>query len=139
MYNQKLKDEFVDLVKYSLKTLLKFTFPIALIALIFTEIIINIFFGSEYLAASDAMRLIILALLATQLTFWVGPSLLAVGKPGLRTLLEIINSLFYVVLLLILVGNGYGLIGAGLALLIASIIKSLVAFYLFQKSVKTSF
>ena len=85
------------------------------------------------------MRLIILAILASQLTFWISPSLLAIGRPGLRTLLNALNSIIYAVLLLVFVGSGHGLVGAGLALLVASVIYSIFAFYLFFTSVKTSF
>lgn len=139
LFNQRLKDEFSDLIKYSLKTLMKFTLPISVFILFFAGSIITIFFGKDYLSAANTMRLIVVAVLITQLTFWVGPSLLAVGKPGKRTILEMINSLFYIIFLLVLVGMGYGIEGAGVALLSSSIIKSAFAYYFYKSSVESSF
>ena len=139
LYNQRLKDEFSDLIRYSLKTLMKFTLPISIFILFFAGLLISTFFGKDYLSAANTMRLIIVAVLVTQFTFWVGPALLAVGKPGMRTILEIINSIFYVIFLLFLVGMGYGIEGAGAALLLSSLIKSAFSYYFYKNSVETSF
>lgn len=138
LYNQKSLEKFVSLITYSLKTLMKFTVPVATICIVFTGFIINIFFGEQYLPATNAMRVIVLAVVIAQLTFWVGPALLAIGKPEKRSILEIMNTIFYAVVLVLLVSK-FSLIGAAFAILLSSILKSILSYYIFDKTVKTTF
>lgn len=47
LYSVKLKGEFVDLIKYSVKTLMKFTVPISIVVLLFTSVIISVFLAKN--------------------------------------------------------------------------------------------
>ena len=120
-----LKD-FKKLLKFSTKNLTKFIVPIAIIALIFADQIINIIFGKEYVPASNALRIVTLAVVINKLTFWVNPVLLAFGRPGLRTILAITSTTIYVVLLFILVPK-FSYIGAAFAFLGFSIARASIA------------
>ena len=110
-----LKD-FKRLVKYSTKNLIKFTTPAAIAVLIFANPIMSLIFGKEYLPAANTLRVVTVAVLISQLTFWVTPTLLAFGRPGLRTVMLIISNTSYIALLFLLVPK-YSYIGAAFAFL----------------------
>jgi len=126
--------DFKKLLKYSTKTLMKFTVPAVIVTLLFPELLINLIFGKQYVTASNALRVISLAVLMKQLTFWINPALLAFGKPGLRTILGIISISVYVVFLLILVPR-YSYIGAAFAFLVHSIVKASISIVALRSSI----
>jgi O-antigen/teichoic acid export membrane protein len=128
--------DFINLIRYSLKTLLKFTIPLSIIILILAEQLINIFFGKDYLAATNTLRVITIAILISQLSFWINSALLAIGKPGLRTVLDIITTITYVGLLFMLVPR-FSYLGAGFAFLGFAIIKSSVSYLFLRDSIKS--
>jgi len=132
--NQNAFNDFLNLLKYSLRTLLKFTIPLAIIFLIFTEKITIILFGKEFLPAMNALRIITVAIVISQLTFWISPALLAIGKPGLRTFLELISSAIYIGLLFLLVPN-FSYMGAAIAFLGHAIFKSSISFLSVRASI----
>jgi O-antigen/teichoic acid export membrane protein len=121
-----LKD-FKKLLKYSTKNLMRFTIPVAIVILIFSDPIITLIFGKEYLPASNPLRIVTLAVLITHLTFWVNPALLAFGRPGLRTLIGAASTTSYIVLLFFLVPS-FSYIGAAFAFLGYAIVKALTSF-----------
>lgn len=127
--SQNLLLKSTEVIKYALKNLLKFTLPIAFVILVFAELIIRLVFGAEYTDASNTMRVLTVAALFTGTTFWVTPSLLALGRPGFRTAINLFKTLIYIVLLLILVPR-YSYIGAAVAYLLAEIINFVVSIYL---------
>ncbi len=125
-----LKD-FKSLLKYSTKNLMKFTIPISIVTLIFSDQIINLIFGKEYLPASNALRIVTLAVLISQLTFWTGPALLSSGKAGLRNLIAIASIAIYVGLLFLLIPK-YSYIGAAWAFLAGNVVRSQVSFWVMR-------
>ncbi len=128
--------DFMNLIRYSLKTLLKFTVPLTIIILLLPEQLINIFFGRDYTVASNTLRVVTIATLIAQLTFWINSALLAIGKPGLRTVLDIITTITYVGLLVILVPR-FSYLGAGFAFLGYAIIRSSVSIVFLRDSIKS--
>lgn len=131
-------ERFFSVVKYSLATLMKFALPLAIIVVVFAGNIIEVFFGSEYVPASNAMRILTVAIIINHITFWINPVLLAVGKPGKRSVLEILTTTVYTVSLVLLVMD-YSLAGAAVAFLITCIFKSAAAMYIMQNEVKSRF
>ncbi|HZX14632.1 MAG TPA: oligosaccharide flippase family protein, partial [Thermodesulfobacteriota bacterium] len=127
--------DFKRLVKYSTKNLIKFTIPTAIVIIIFANQIINLIFGKEYLPASNALRIITVAVLIPQLTFWIAPALLAFGRPGLRTVMLTISNTSYIALLFLLVPN-YSYIGAAFAFLGYAIVNGLTSVICFNAYIK---
>ena len=127
--------DFKKLLKYSTKTLMKFTIPVAIIILIFSGTIISLIFGKEYLPASNTLRVITLAIVITQLTFWINPALLAFGRPGLRTLVNTISTVTYIVLLFLFVPK-FSYIGAGFAFLGFAIVRAVISFISLKASIR---
>jgi O-antigen/teichoic acid export membrane protein len=128
--------DFINLIKYSLRTLLKFTVPLTVIIFLLPEQLISLFFGRDYIAATNTFRVITIAALISQLTFWINSALLAIGKPGLRTILDVVTTTTYVGLLLILVPR-FSYLGAGFAFLGFAIIKSSMSLILMRDSIKS--
>ena len=124
-----LYDRLVEMVKFSVRSLLKLVIPLLIVIFLFTEQLIGLVFGSQYIPASDTMKVLAVAVLFTGSTFWLTPLLLAIGRPGLRTAVSALKILMYVVLLLVLVPR-YSYLGAGITYLIVEFIHLLAAGYL---------
>lgn len=127
-----LYDRFAEIIKFSFRSLLKLIIPVLIIVLLFTEQIINLVFGVQYVPAADTMRVLAVAVLFAGGTFWLTPMLLAIGRPGLRTAVTTFKVLGYVALLFLLVPE-YSYLGAGIAYLIVEFAHSLAAVYLARK------
>ena len=127
--------EIRSMVGYSTRNLMKVIVPISIVAIIFADQIVGLIFGEQYLPASNALRIIAAAAVMARATFWINSVLLALGRPGLRTVLGLGATFVYVAPLFILVPY-YSYIGAAIALLGFSIFKSLLAYYLYQDSLK---
>jgi len=129
-----LKD-FKRLIIYSIKSLSKFALPIAIIIIIFSNWIIKLIYGIEYLPASDVLIIITPAVLITNLMFWINPTMLALGNPGLRAISGIFSLSIYVLLMLILVPQ-YSYIGASIAFLGYAIGRSIIASFFLRISLE---
>lgn len=118
--------DFKNLLRYATRTLVKFTLPLAALIFIFADTIINIVYGQEYLPATNTMRVIVLAVATAQINFWVNPVLLALGRPGLRTMLGIIAGTVYISLLYLLVPE-YSHTGAAFAFLGYTVVNLIIS------------
>ncbi|MXW43182.1 MAG: hypothetical protein F4Z56_00335 [Candidatus Dadabacteria bacterium] len=127
-----LYDRFAEILKFSVRSLLKLVIPVLIIVLLFTEQLISLIFGDQYVPASNTMRVLAVAVLFTGGTFWLTPMLLAIGRPGLRTAVSTFKVLTYLVLLLLLVPE-YSYFGAGIAYLIVEFGHFLATVYLARK------
>ncbi len=127
---------FAEILKFSVKNLLKLIIPVLIIVFLFTERLIELIFGGQYIPASDTMRVLAVAVLFTGGAFWLTPMLLAIGKPGLRTAVSIFKALTYLALLLLLIPE-HSYFGAGIAYLIVEFVHFLAAVYLAHKFHRT--
>lgn len=128
--------EIRSIVSYSTRNLMKIIIPVSVLAIIFADVVVGLLFGEQYLPASNALRIIAAAAVLARVTFWINSVLLALGRPGLRTALGLATTFIYLLLLFLLVPS-YSYIGAAIALLGFSVFKSLLAYYLYQESLKT--
>jgi O-antigen/teichoic acid export membrane protein len=117
-----LKD-FKRLLKYTTKSLMKFVLPVAVVILIFSDLIISLIFGKEYLPASNALRIVTIGVVISKVIFWIGPALLAIGRPGLRTIVGIISTALYVALLFLLIPK-HSYMGAAYAYLAYCVVRT---------------
>ena len=127
-----LYDKFAEVAKYATKSLFKLVIPVSVAILLFTEQFIGLVFGNNYMPASDTMRILTVAALFSGATLCLTPSLLAFGRPGLRTAISVFKTLIYVVLLLVLVPE-YSYLGAGIAHLIAVLLHFLLGSYIMYR------
>ncbi|HVY54347.1 MAG TPA: oligosaccharide flippase family protein [Thermodesulfobacteriota bacterium] len=121
------------LIKYTTKTYLKIGLPLALIIILFSDIIITLAFGKSYLPSASALRVIASAALIDGLAFWVNPALLATERPGTRTALGLISTIVYLAFVAVLVPP-YSFIGAAYAYLGYVIIRTILSFRIFYGS-----
>jgi len=129
-----LKD-FRRMIKRTTRSLLLIIIPAAIIIIIFAEPIISLVFGKDYVPATNALRILAAAVLILKLTFWINPALLSMGRPGLRTVLGVISTLIYLILMLVLVPE-YSFIGAAFAFLGYSIVRSGLAYKFFRDALR---
>ncbi len=125
---------FKSLLKYSTKSLGKITIPLAMLVILFAEQIIRLAFGEQYIPSVNTMRVVVVAALILQLTFWTGPALLSVGRPALRTLMMLVSSVVYVALLLLLVPR-FSYLGAAFAYLGYAVVRPLVSIIALKASI----
>ncbi len=131
-----LYGKLVEMIKFSVKSLFKFIIPVLIIVFLFTEQLIVLIFGEQYVTAANTMRVLAIAVLFTGATFWLTPLLLAIGRPGLRTAVSTVKVLMYVALLLLLVPQ-YSYLGAGITYLVVEFVHFLAAAYLAKKLNRT--
>jgi len=127
--------DFKRMIKSTTKSLVLIIIPLTVIIIIFAEPIISIVFGKDYVPATNALRILAAAVLIVRFTFWINPALLSMDRPGLRTILGVISTSVYLILMFLLV-PGYSYIGAAFAFLGYSIVRSSLAFKFFRDALK---
>lgn len=110
---------------------MKFTAPIAAVIIIFSDLILSLIFGKDYLPASNTVRIITLANIISQPIFWISPSLLAFGRAGLKNLINTSCAIVYIVLLFLLVPI-YSYNGAAGAFLGYHVIITIVSLFVIR-------
>lgn len=128
-------EDFKNIIKSTTKSLVLIIIPIGVIIIIFAEPIISLVFGKDYVPATNALRILAAAVLIVRCTFWINPALLSMGRPGLRTIMGVISTFIYLVLMFLLV-PGYSYMGAAFAFLGYSIVRSSLAFKFFHDALK---
>ena len=128
-------EDFKNMIKSTTKSLVLIIIPIGVIIIIFAEPIISLVFGKDYVPATSALRILAAAVLIIRCTFWINPALLSMGRPGLRTIMGVISTFIYLVLMFLLV-PGYSYMGAAFAFLGYSIVRSSLAFKFFHDALK---
>lgn len=129
LITRKLASKNIVIVKELSKQIVKWIFiinlPIAILMFLFPGAFINLFFGKEYLFASNALRLLVIAQFIFSLSAVSGSLLLSKGKSKIF----LINIIFTAIINFILNFNlipKYGINGAALATFISMIILSLL-------------
>jgi O-antigen/teichoic acid export membrane protein len=92
--------------------------------------LVSMLYGKDYGDATAVLRILILEVLLSGATLVLSQAFMALGRPGVITALQVLGLLLTVPLMLVLVPR-YGLVGAGLSLLIstsARLISVLAAF-----------
>lgn len=119
--------------------LIKFSFifiiPAVLIFIAFPEIIINVLFGSNYLAGAAALQILSLATVFHLLTGILNYTLAGIGKPIITTKVTALMAGFNLVWNLLLIPT-YGIEGAAAASLGAYLLGYILLSYYARKSVK---
>lgn len=126
---------FKHLIKYSIKNLSKVLIPVAIVVIIFSDWIIKLIYGIEYLPASDVLKIITPAVVISNFIFWINPALLALGNPGLRTISGLLSLTIYLLLMLILVQE-YSYIGAAIAFLGYTLARTVISSTVLKISLK---
>lgn len=103
-------------LKYMTKKLLLITLPLTIIIILFPETVLKIFYGKDYIEASLALQIIAATVILSQPIFWANPLLLALGRAGVKNVINISSTMLYLLLLFSLVED-YTFVGAAWAYL----------------------
>jgi enterobacterial common antigen flippase len=88
----------------------------ALLAIILSPVLLQFFYGDEFLDAVSVLRILLIEVIVSGLTWILAQSFMALGKPSIVTILQGIGLGLNFPLMLVLIPR-YGMVGAGLALL----------------------
>jgi antigen flippase len=118
-------EEVVYLTGRAVRVTIAATIPTAAGLALFSPWALRLVYGEEYLDATLIFRLLLLVKVLSGTRWVLSQAFMAVDRPGVASVLQGIGVSLSVLLLLILVPR-YGLEGAGLALLISSIIRLVI-------------
>jgi O-antigen/teichoic acid export membrane protein len=97
--------------------------------------LLSLLYGHEYRGAAAVLRVLVMEVILAGATLVLGQAFMALGRPGIVTALQVTGLLLVVPLMLVLVPH-YGILGAGIALLLstsARFLCVLASFPLFLK------
>lgn len=86
------------------------------------QMLLRLFYGAEFVAATNLLRLLTLEAIITSTALVLAQAFMALGKPGTVTVLQGGGLALSVALMLLLIPR-YGLLGAGLALVCAATVR----------------
>ncbi len=127
----KLKDGMYMLYKYSLIII----FPFILIMVCFPEIILNIFFGVNYIAASNVLRILSLGIIMVTISRINLSVLSGIGKPKLNSLILLAALIFNIISNFILIPF-LGILGAAITTFFSFFIMVCLSVYFLRKHLK---
>lgn len=129
-------------LKYGIRLVHKYALaiiiPLGLSIIVFPEIVINVFFGQNYLAAASALQILSAGVIIYTIAYLNVSILIAIGRPrtNMRIMLTaaILNLILNVVLIQI-----FGILGAALATCISYLMILILSSLYLHKLIKFSF
>ena len=125
---------FVSLIKRATIGMSKIIVPIGIVVFIFADQILSLVYGSEFGLATGVVRILVFAVIISDLASFTSTAFLAVGRPGIRTKIETAALVVYITLLFVLVPV-LAQIGAALSLLAFAVVLAILNILYFNKYV----
>lgn len=123
----------------AMRAIIKFSFvfivPIAFILLAFPDVVINLLFGPEYMAASLALRILVLNVVVGTILVVPKKVMLGIGKSATYVIVVGVRGGLALILGIILIPF-YGVSGAAVAILFSSLVALLLSVYLARRYIK---
>lgn len=98
------------------------TFAFAVFAALVGPVVLHILYGNAYMESVGVFRILVFEVVVSSLVWVLGQAFMATGHPGTVTLLQTVGLLLSVPLMLVLIPR-YGLMGAGTAILLSSLLR----------------
>jgi len=98
--------------------------------------LLRILYGSEYVAAAGALRILVLEVVLSGATFVLAQAFMALDRPGIVTVLQAIGLSLSIPLMILLIPH-FGIYGAAISLLISTIARLLFVYVAFRLFLKT--
>jgi O-antigen/teichoic acid export membrane protein len=114
--------EIYFLTRRAARISLVLTLLIAAVLAVISPLLLQVLYGAEFLQAIAVLRILLLEVVLSSTTWILAQAFMATGQPGVVTLLQGIGLGLNLPLMLILIPE-YGLVGAGLSLLISTSIR----------------
>lgn len=118
--------EAVALTGQAARISMAFTLLVAIGVMFLGPVLLRILYGSEFLGSIPVFRLLLLEVVVGGTAWVLTQAFMALGQPGIATLLQAIGLGTSVPLMVVLIPH-YGLVGAGISLLSASSLRLLLA------------
>lgn len=84
--------------------------------------LLRLLYGAEFVAATNLLRLLVIEAMVSSTSLILAQAFMALGRPGVVTVLQGVGLALSVPLLLLLIPR-WGLLGAGLALVVAAVVR----------------
>lgn len=120
------------------KYLFVLVLPIVIMLVAFPELVINILFGSNFIAAAPVLQILVLSSLFYPIFSLLSASMVAIGKPALNTKIIAFMSLINLAMNLLLVPS-IGIIGAGISTTVSYFIGTGVIIFFMRRTIKINF
>ncbi len=128
-----------ELIGQAMSSLIKFSFvftiPAALIAFSFPNLVISLLFGSEYLAATVVLQILVINAVVVAILVVPERVILGIGRPGINTIILTTRACLIIIFNLILIPL-FGATGLAGATLLSSLGGFILAIYFARKFVK---
>lgn len=118
------KEQVMNLTGRSIRISLILTVIPVVIMMFISPYIITILYGAEYLPGNTVLRILLIEVVFTSLVELLAQPFMALGRPGIVTLLQMSGVILNIPLLLILIPI-FGLEGVAISLLIATSLRLL--------------
>jgi O-antigen/teichoic acid export membrane protein len=97
--------------------------------------LLGLLYGKEYSGANGVLRILVVQIILSGATAVLAQAFMAIGRPGIVTTLQVIGLGLTVPLMLVLIPR-LGIVGAGLALLISTVVRFLFVIFSFPLFLK---
>jgi O-antigen/teichoic acid export membrane protein len=87
--------------------------------------VLGLLYGAEYRGATAVLRILVVEVVLSGMTLVLAQTFMALGRPGVITALQLTGLLLVVPLMFVLVPR-FGLVGAGLSLLLSTTVRLIV-------------
>ena len=135
LVNEGRLNDLIRLIGKSTKILGLISLAVGAVLFVLSEEIITLFFGVKYIAAHSALSLLVIASLINNISYWITPAILALGKPRYLLIISSFVSVVYIATLYPLVIN-FNHDGAALSGLLRAFSVFLVGIILFRIALK---
>ena len=135
LVNEGRLNDLIRLIGKSTKILGLISLALGAVLFVLSEEIITLFFGVKYIAAHTALSLLVIASLINNISYWITPAILALGKPRYLLIISSFVSVIYIATLYPLVIN-FNHDGAALSGLLRAFSVFLVGIILFRIALK---
>jgi len=115
-------EEVIDLIGRAVRVSTALTLVAAIAISILGPMVLNLLYGSKYMGAVPVFRILVIEVVLSGATSTLAQAFMALGRPGMVTILQGIGLGLTLPLMLLLIPT-YNLVGAGLALLISTTLR----------------
>lgn len=129
--------EIVSMVGRAVRVTTIITSAVGLVVCLLGPTLLKLMYGSQYLSAISALRILVLEVVIQGGVFVMAQAFMAIGRPGIVTILQASGLSLSLPLMLIFIPR-YGVAGAATALLISTIARFVLLFAGFRIFLKSS-
>lgn len=127
--------EVVDVTGLAARVTVAMTLPVGVAVAALSPLLLRLLYGAEYVGAVGVLGLLLIEVSISGAVAILAQAFMALGRPGLVTVLQAVGVGASLPLMLILVPR-YGIVGAGLALLCSSTLRLIFVLVSFRAVLK---